>query len=474
MRANEFVNELVEARRNNFGREISNVQGQALGKKLASGDPNAQQALAQAKAAQKTNVGDMYGKNMNTLGLTTPQQRLAANKAAAAKYGDMSVDPDEVRTPQAQPQAQAGPVQPQSQAEPTQAQPAPVAPQKTAVDRNQNPIDRALKPVSNAYNAVAQAGNTVAQSKLGQTLGGWSQRLVGVGNKTAAAQQIWTKNYMSMVNNMIANANNSQIKFDFGDAMDKYMLQQKLKLDPTQRQYIKSYADKVQQGGFKRADLLKLGNTLWTTGLTAQKSQYGTQNQPLKKAQNTTKPAPGLDAGDKAIGSMADQLTGATDEKQSSGAFGQMAKQLGTTTQPASSDTGSTYGQGTQAAAPAAPAAAPAAPQKQQKTVPVGTKFAVPTKSGDKFIAQKTDTGWKVGGSMITDPKQVEKLELQATQATPQKGARAAGSVKRGVRPVRTPASATQAKPTRQLKAPSALAKGAPGKPAKVGKSRIR
>jgi hypothetical protein len=72
---------LEEARRNNFGREVSNAQGQNLGKQLAAGDPNAQAALAQAKAAKATNTTDAGG---DALGQTTPAQRLAAQKAAKA------------------------------------------------------------------------------------------------------------------------------------------------------------------------------------------------------------------------------------------------------------------------------------------------------------------------------------------------------------------------------------------------------
>ena len=73
-----FEDDLKEYRKNNFGREISNQQGQNLGKKLAAGDPNAQADLAAAKSARATNKTDAGG---DTLGQTTPQQRLAAKKA---------------------------------------------------------------------------------------------------------------------------------------------------------------------------------------------------------------------------------------------------------------------------------------------------------------------------------------------------------------------------------------------------------
>jgi hypothetical protein len=84
-----FESDLDEARRNNFGREISNQQGQNLGKQLAAKpDPNdavgqqnlanARAAKAQAKATQATNKTDAGG---DILGQTTLQQRLAAKKA---------------------------------------------------------------------------------------------------------------------------------------------------------------------------------------------------------------------------------------------------------------------------------------------------------------------------------------------------------------------------------------------------------
>jgi hypothetical protein len=80
MKIEHLIGSLDEARRNNFGRETSNAQGQALGKQLATNAPGAQQALAQAKGAQATNQPDPRG---DTLGQTTPAQRLAAQKAAA-------------------------------------------------------------------------------------------------------------------------------------------------------------------------------------------------------------------------------------------------------------------------------------------------------------------------------------------------------------------------------------------------------
>ena len=50
--------DIEEARRGNYGREISNRQGQALSQKLATGAPGAQDALAQAKDAQAGNASN--------------------------------------------------------------------------------------------------------------------------------------------------------------------------------------------------------------------------------------------------------------------------------------------------------------------------------------------------------------------------------------------------------------------------------
>jgi hypothetical protein len=91
-----FEDDLDEARRNNYGREISNQQGQALGKQLAAKPnpndavgqqnlANAQASKAQAKATQATNKTDAGG---DTLGQTTPQQRLA-DPATKAKLKAM-------------------------------------------------------------------------------------------------------------------------------------------------------------------------------------------------------------------------------------------------------------------------------------------------------------------------------------------------------------------------------------------------
>jgi hypothetical protein len=91
MKISHLVHSLEEARRNNVGREVSNVQGQNLGKRLAAGDPTAQTDLAAAKAAQATNTTDA---GADALGQTTPAQRLAAKKASAgaggAAFGNMA------------------------------------------------------------------------------------------------------------------------------------------------------------------------------------------------------------------------------------------------------------------------------------------------------------------------------------------------------------------------------------------------
>ena len=464
MRANEFANELIEARRNNFGREISNVQGQALGKKLAAGDPNAQQALAQAKAAQATNKTDNTG---GVLGKTTPQQRLAAKKAQAA---GPAIDADEIRTP--------------TQQTPAAQEPAAQGPSTTDKMKSAwNTTKGAAGAVGSAIGGIPQAVDRMAQSQLGQKLGGWSQRLIGIGNKSAAAQQYWMKNYMSMVNNMIANAKNSQIKFNFGNAIDQYMMKQKLKLDPNQRRIIIASANKVQQNGFQRDDIIKLGNTLWTTGLNATKSAYATTDK-INPIKNKTVPKPGMDAGDKAIGNVADQLAGTGADNQASNAFGNMANQLA----------GEPAAQPTQSVEPAkqeptagsnafGQMATQLSKQPAQKVPPVkvGTSFLFTTPSGKQVKATKTDTGWKVAGSMVTDPKTVSKLELQANNLGPQPKqtkvtAGGPTPAERQALEKRIQAAGGQEpqQPVRQLKAPSALAKGTPGKPATAGKSRIR
>ena len=90
MKIAHLVHSLEEARRNNFGREVSNQQGQNLGKQLAAGDPNAQANLAAAKSAQATNKTDVTG---DTLGQTTPAQRLAAKNAANPKTAPTDAAP---------------------------------------------------------------------------------------------------------------------------------------------------------------------------------------------------------------------------------------------------------------------------------------------------------------------------------------------------------------------------------------------
>jgi len=95
MKIAHLVHSLEEARRNNFGREVSNQQGQNLGKQLAAGDPNAQANLAAAKSAQATNKTDVTG---DTLGQTTPAQRLAAKNAANPKTAPTDTTPTPTKT----------------------------------------------------------------------------------------------------------------------------------------------------------------------------------------------------------------------------------------------------------------------------------------------------------------------------------------------------------------------------------------
>ena len=105
-----FEDDLEEARRNNYGREISNQQGRALGKQLAAKPnpndavgqqnlANAQAAKGQAKAAQATNKTDAGG---DTLGQTTPQQRLA-DPATKAKLKAMPPKNNPVPEPKGEP-----------------------------------------------------------------------------------------------------------------------------------------------------------------------------------------------------------------------------------------------------------------------------------------------------------------------------------------------------------------------------------
>lgn len=104
MKIEHLIASLDEARRNNYGREISNAQGQALGKQLATNAPGAQQALAQAQGVQATNQPDPRG---DTLGQTTPAQRLAAKKAASTTTPPIVPPPAE--TPATAPAAETPP-----------------------------------------------------------------------------------------------------------------------------------------------------------------------------------------------------------------------------------------------------------------------------------------------------------------------------------------------------------------------------
>lgn len=509
MRANEFIteSELDEARRNNFGREISNAQGQALGKKLAAGDPNAQQALAQAKAAQATNQTDNTG---GVLGKTTPQQRLAAKRAQAA---GPAIDADEIKTPTAANSAAAGN---------SVQQPSTTDKLKGAASKAGDMASGAADAIGNAYDKVAGGVDRFSQSRLGQKLGGWSQRLIGVGNKTAAAQQYWMKNYLSMVNNLVANSKRSGVPLDLADSMDDYIVKQKIKIDPAKRQAIKNFAAKVQQGGFQRQDVVKLGNSIWAIGLNAPKTSYYDQNKALPAAAAGASAEQPAQQPTSPLAEPAKQtsVSPLAEPTQQQGATAQQAQQaqpgtsLATTksNMPATQQQYGSVNQGPvrwhtsqQLKGPENRAAGQVgmddpnvidvdarevpdtkqlgmkprqlgmtqpATKQAQGTTPVGTKFALKVR-GQLVKAEKTADGWKVQGKLINDPKQAAVLDKQAKLATQNKGrpvnrANPARQPKPGIQPNRP------AKPVRKLKTPSALAKGTPGKPAQAGKPRIR
>jgi hypothetical protein len=130
MKIQHLVDSLDEARRNNFGREVSNAQGQALGRQIAAGAPGAQQAQAQARNAQATNTTDVGG---DTLGQTTPAQRLAAQKAAQTASAPV---PLPGRTPPASGPTGPAPAEPTPPGAPTgptgDTTPAPTGPAPTA------------------------------------------------------------------------------------------------------------------------------------------------------------------------------------------------------------------------------------------------------------------------------------------------------------------------------------------------------
>jgi hypothetical protein len=189
MKISHLVHSLEEARKNNFGREISNQQGQNLGKRLAAGDPAAQADLAAAKAAQATNQTDA---GADSLGQTTPAQRLAAKKAAAgaggAAFGNIAntlggaaepvVDPNapqasstggtiqKTPTGQTHTAAATNPNQPPAAAPADTTQAAPAATQQPQVDANGQPIKNSL--IGKAVGAIANvAGNAVGGARRG-------------------------------------------------------------------------------------------------------------------------------------------------------------------------------------------------------------------------------------------------------------------------------------------------------------------
>jgi len=156
--------DIEEARRNNYGREVSNAQGQALGKQLGAGNPNAQQGLAQAKAAQANNQTDAGG---DALGQTTPQQRLAAKKANSAPVNLPGI----------------GRAQNSNNAANTNV-PAPETPTKASAPVNSNPQANSNPPAQQQPNAPQ------GQDKgpgIMSTLGKGAKALGGVLSKAADA-----------------------------------------------------------------------------------------------------------------------------------------------------------------------------------------------------------------------------------------------------------------------------------------------
>lgn len=543
MRANEFANELIEARRNNFGREISNVQGQALGKKLAAGDPNAQAALGQAKAAQATNQTDNTG---GVLGKTTPQQRLAAQQAQTASQQSYPVA-NVKATPLATQQKQATPLAIQqkqtAQATPQQrlaakraqaqgpaidadevrpratpaagntaAAAATASPAVAGTDDSEkyDPIQSAKNlggKLSSAGSGFMQGLDRFKQSDVGQKLGGWSQRLVGVGDVTAGGKQIWMGKFLQMVNNLIATERNSGIPYDFGQEMQKYIKKQNINVPQNQMTAVIKYAKSIQANGYKRPDILKLANTMWAIGMNASaaKNQYkpagagATDNAaattaptaPTEKTTGTslaTQPAQSNANPDATASTTANQQTGLATQQQ----YGNVnqgpvrwhtSQQLGGPENKAGQigmndpnvidvDAREVPDRKQIGMNPRQLGFNKPATKQPTGTTPVGTKFALKVR-GQLVKAEKTADGWKVQGKLINDPKQAAVLDKQAKLATQNKGR----PVNRA-NPAKQPAASVQpnrpAKPVRKLKAPSALAKGKPGKPSSAGKSRIR
>jgi hypothetical protein len=168
MKIEQLIDSLDEARRNNYGREISNVQGQALGKQLATNAPGAQQALAQAQSTtQPAPQGD-------TLGQTTPAQRLAAKKANSAPVnlpGKQTAAPVAPTTPVVPPPAETPATTPAADT----TTPAPT----TTTPATTNPADTTTtapagkKPGIDWKKGIQGFGDVASQvtGAIGQTVG---------------------------------------------------------------------------------------------------------------------------------------------------------------------------------------------------------------------------------------------------------------------------------------------------------------
>jgi hypothetical protein len=131
MKIQHLVDSLDEARKNNFGREVSNAQGQALGRQIAAGAPGAQQAQAQARSVQATNTPDASG---DTLGQTTPAQRLAAQKAAQKAGAPVPLPGRNVPPPGPAPTGPGAPTGPTGDTTTAPTGPAPTGPTDGATD----------------------------------------------------------------------------------------------------------------------------------------------------------------------------------------------------------------------------------------------------------------------------------------------------------------------------------------------------
>ena len=546
MRANEFI-ALDEARRNNFGRETSHALGKAAGKQGMSADQMKKVNPVGYAATQMANpTSNDYRMNQPSDDGGTPNQKLPFPDARKPNYAvtvprntsvavqnkssnvpatinnpanqqqaqskpvndyfddNLAIDPDEVRKPGAPSQAQPAAA---AAANANPAATAPAAAEPTATPKT--------KP-ANSGGGLLQQLDRFKQSDVGQKLGGWSQRFMGVGSVSAAGKQIWMNKFLGMVNNLIATERNAGLEYDFGQEMQKYLNKQNIHVPSNQMAKVIEFAKQVQTNGYKRPEILQLANTIWAIGVNASsnKSAYNPAGAGADKNAN---------AGQGAFNNMANQLG-----KTQSNPAAQSSNSLATTTpatkssaqasaQPTNLATQQNYSnvnqgpvrwhtsqqlKGPQQAAgkvgmddpniidvdarevPDAKQIGmaprqigmtkPATKQAPTGSTPVGTKFALKVR-GQLVKAEKTADGWKVQGKLINDPKQAAVLDKQAKLAMQNKGRppasrnpAAAGTRGTKIQPNRP------SKPVRKLKTPSALAKGTPGKPAQAGKSRLR